>query len=122
MLEFGECRRGRLTGDHLYANMLRIHPQLDGVAVEYAWTGFVAMTRDRMPHVGTVGGAWYATGCNGTGVSLNTWLGHRLGQVVTGQAPPPAFAELEHPAIPMRSWASSYLPLVGRYFALQDRR
>ncbi len=108
--------------EFLYDNMVRIHPQLIGVAVEYAWTGYVAMTLDRLPHVGTVDGAWYATGCNGTGVSLNTWLGDRLGKVVTGQEPPPAFAELKHPAIPLKPLSSSYLPMVGRYFALQDRR
>lgn len=108
--------------EFLYDNMVRIHPQLRGIGVEYAWTGYVAMTLDRLPHVGTVDGAWYATGCNGTGVSLNGWLGHRLGQVVTGQAAPPAFAELPHKPIPLRTITSSYLPFVGRYFALQDRR
>ncbi len=108
--------------EFLYDNMVRIHPQLRGVGVEYAWTGYVAMTLDRLPHVGTVDGAWYATGCNGTGVSLNGWLGHRLGQVVTGQAAPPAFAELVHRPIPLRALSSSYVPFVGRYFALQDRR
>lgn len=108
--------------DFLYDNMVRIHPQLQGVAIDYAWTGFVAMTLDRLPHVGTIDGVWYATGCNGTGVSLNGWLGHRLGRVVTGQAPPPAFAELKHPSIPLKPLSPSYVPLVGRYFALQDRR
>lgn len=108
--------------DFLYDHMVRIHPQLRGVAVDYAWTGYVAMTLDRLPHVGTVDGVWYATGCNGTGVSLNGWLGHRLGQVVTGQAGPPAFAQLRHPVIPFKQFSSSYVPFVGRYFALQDRR
>lgn len=108
--------------DFLYDNMVRIHPQLRDVAVDYAWTGYVAMTLDRLPHVGTINGAWYATGCNGTGVSLNGWLGHRLGQVVTGQAPAPAFAELNHRRIPFKALSSSYVPLVGRYFALQDRK
>ena len=108
--------------DYLYDAMVRIHPQLAGVQIDYAWTGYVAMTLDRLPHVGTVDGAWYATGCNGTGVALNSWLGHRLGQVVTGQAPPPAFAELPHPSIPLKSLSSAYLPLVGKYFGWQDRR
>jgi glycine/D-amino acid oxidase-like deaminating enzyme len=108
--------------DFLYDNMIRIHPQLRGVAVDYAWTGYVAMTLDRLPHVGTIDGVWYATGCNGTGVSLNGWLGMRLGQLVTGQAGPPAFAELRHPVVPFRQLSSSYMPFVGRYFALQDRR
>lgn len=108
--------------DYLYDAMLAIHPQLAGVAVEYAWTGHVAMTLDRLPHVGTSGGAWYATGCNGTGVSLNSWLGARLGKVVTGQEPPPAFAELTHSPIPFKALSASYLPLVGRYLVRQDRR
>jgi glycine/D-amino acid oxidase-like deaminating enzyme len=108
--------------DYLYGEMVRIHPQLAGVAIEFAWTGYVAMTLDRLPHVGTVGGAWYATGCNGTGVSLNGWLGMRLGEVVTGQAPPPAFAELPHAAVPLKALSASYLPLVGRFFMWQDSR
>lgn len=108
--------------DYLYDSMVRIHPQLAGTQIDYAWTGYVAMTLDRLPHVGTVDGAWYATGCNGTGVSLNAWLGYRLGQVVTGQAPPPAFAELKHPSIPLKSLSSAYLPVVGKFFGWQDRR
>ena len=108
--------------DFLYDSMLRLHPQLAGVAVEYAWGGNVAVTLDRLPHVGLVEGAWYATGCNGSGVALNTWLGHRLAEVVTGDAPPPAFAELTHRAIPMRSWRSAYLPVVSRWFAFHDSR
>lgn len=108
--------------DYLYDSMLRIHPQLAGVQIDFAWTGYVAMTLDRLPHVGTINGAWYATGCNGTGVSLNAWLGYRLGQLVTGQAPPPAFAELKHPSIPLKSLSSAYLPVVGKYFGWQDSR
>lgn len=109
--------------DYLYEQMVRFHPVLTGVAVDYAWTGYVAMTVDRLPHVGTTDdGAWFAVGCNGSGVCLNTWLGHRLGQVVTGQASPPAFAELKQPKIPMKSLSPAYLPIVGRYFAATDRR
>lgn len=108
--------------DFLYDRMVAVHPQLAGVAIDFAWTGYVAMTRDRLPHVGTVEGAWYATGCNGSGVCLNTWLGHRLGQVVTAAAPPPAFAELKHPSIPAKSLSPMYVPFVGRYFVWQDSR
>lgn len=108
--------------DFLYRRMVDIHPQLAGVPIRYAWGGHVAMTLDRLPHVGQIDGAWYATGCNGSGVALNTWLGHRLGQVVCGDAPPPACAELRHRPIPIRSLRSAYLPIVGRWFSLQDAR
>jgi glycine/D-amino acid oxidase-like deaminating enzyme len=71
--------------------------------------------------VGQLGGAWYATGCNGSGVALNTWMGHRVAQAIGGEAPPPAFAELAHRPIPLASWRSAYLPVVSRWFAWQDR-
>jgi len=109
------------AADHLTASMREIHPQLRDVAVTHRWGGSVAVTLDRMPHVGQVRGAWYATGCNGSGVALNTWLGHRLGQVVLGQAPPPSFAELKHRPIPLHRFRKLYLPLVGQWFRYQDR-
>ena len=108
--------------DLLYDSMIRIHPQLAGVPVDYAWGGSVAVTLDRMPHAGVHDGAWYATGCNGSGVATNTWLGHRIAQHLTGQAPPPAVSEIRHSAIPAARWSSSYLPVVSRYFAWQDSR
>ncbi len=109
------------AGAYLVESMRRIHPQLGDVAVTHRWGGNVAMTLDRMPHVGQIRGAWYATGCNGSGVALNTWLGHRLAETVLGQAPPPSFAELPHRPIPV-SWARrAYLPVVGRFYAWQDR-
>ena len=108
--------------DFLYDSMVRIHPQLAGVPIDYAWGGSVAVTLDRMPHAGRHDGIWYATGCNGSGVATNTWLGHRIAQTLTGQAEPPAVASLRHAAIPAHRWSSSYLPLVSRWFSWQDSR
>ncbi|MCH9718890.1 MAG: FAD-binding oxidoreductase [Actinomycetia bacterium] len=108
--------------DFLYDAMLQVHPQLTGTPIEYAWGGNIAATVDRMPHVGRIDGAWYATGCNGSGVATNTWLGHQLGMTVAGAASPPAFAQLQHRALPLKSLSPAYLPLVGRWFARQDHR
>jgi glycine/D-amino acid oxidase-like deaminating enzyme len=109
------------AASYLEESMRRIHPQLEGVAVTHRWGGNVAITLDRMPHVGQVRGAWYATGCNGSGVALNTWLGHRLGEVVAHGAAPPSFAQLHHRAIPLHRFRERYLPVVGRWFQHQDR-
>ncbi len=108
--------------DFLYDSMIRLHPQLTGTPIDYAWGGSVAVTLDRMPHAGQHDGIWYATGCNGSGVATNTWLGHRVAQAITGQATPPALAGLRHPAIPVSRWSSAYLPIVSRYFSWQDSR
>lgn len=107
--------------DFLYASMLRVHPQLAGTHVERAWGGNVAITLDRLPHVGRIDGAWYATGCNGSGVALNTWLGARIARHLLGEAPPPSFAELTHRPIPLHRARAAYLPLVGLWFRWQDR-
>jgi glycine/D-amino acid oxidase-like deaminating enzyme len=107
--------------DHLYESMLTVHPQLEGVAVERAWGGLVAVTLDRLPHCGRLDGVWYATGCNGSGVALNTWLGHRMAGAVLGE-PLPAFAELPHRPIPLHALRRAWLPLVSAWFRRQDRR
>ncbi len=107
--------------EFLYASMVAVHPQLAGVAVARVWGGDVAVTLDRLPHVGRLDGAWYATGCNGGGVPLNTWLGMSIGRHLVGDGPPPAFAELPHRPIPLHRWRRVFLPAVGLYYRWQDR-
>lgn len=107
--------------DHLYESMVRVHPQLEGVAVERAWGGLVALTLDRLPHCGRIDGVWYATGCNGSGVALNTWLGHRMAAAIDGE-PMPAFAELRHRPVPLHALRRAWLPILSRWFQRQDRR
>jgi glycine/D-amino acid oxidase-like deaminating enzyme len=106
--------------DFLYESMIRVHPQLTGVAVEHAWGGFVAMTLDRMPHVGQMRDVWFATGCNGSGVALNTWMGRRVAATICGEARPP-FADRPFRPIPLQRMRNAYLPMVGAYFGARDR-
>lgn len=107
--------------DHLYRSLLEVHPQLAGVQVERAWGGLVALTLDRLPHCGRVDGLWYATGCNGSGVALNTWMGHRMARAVCGEPLPP-FAELRHRPIPLHALRRAWLPALSTWYRLQDRR
>ena len=105
----------------LYAEMLRIHPQLRDVTVTHAWGGSVAVTRDRLPHCGRIDGVAYATGCNGTGVALASWFGERAAGWMTGEEDPPAFADLRFAPIPFRSLRRWWLPPAGRVLRLADR-
>jgi glycine/D-amino acid oxidase-like deaminating enzyme len=104
--------------EHLARSMARVYPQLVGTSIECVWGGEVAITLDRMPHCGRVpadgaGSVAYATGCNGTGIALATWFGARAASWLTGEEPPPPFARLPFPAIPLRPLRDAYLPLVG---------
>lgn len=109
------------TAAILHRGMLRVHPQLAGVRVAYAWGGKVGFTFDRMPHVGRTGGVAYAVGCCGSGVAILPWLGERVAEWVGGGAPP-ALAALRFPLVPApyegRAW---FLPLAGEWWKTKDR-
>jgi glycine/D-amino acid oxidase-like deaminating enzyme len=107
--------------DVLYDKLVHIHPQLAGAPVEFAWGGNVAITRDRLPHCGRIDGVAFATGCNGSGVALATWFGFAAAAWLTGAAPPPAFAQLPFPAIPLHALRDRYLPLAGEGLRVLDR-
>jgi glycine/D-amino acid oxidase-like deaminating enzyme len=112
--------------DELHAAMTRVHPQLQGTRVARSWGGNVAITLDRMPHCGRIGvpgggTVAYATGCNGTGVALATWFGARAASWLSGEAPPPAFAQLPFRPIPLHALRELYLPAVGWVLRGMDR-
>ena len=105
----------------LYERMLEIHPQAAGARVEYSWSGKVAMTLDRMPHIGRLGGVMHAVGYSGTGVLMSTYLGTRAAEWLGG-GEPPALARLRFRLVPApyegRPW---FLPIVGEWFRNRDR-
>ncbi len=110
------------TAEILHRGLLRVHPQLAGRRIDYAWGGNVGFTFDRMPHVGrTKDGVTYAMGCCGTGVALMTHLGTAVGKWLAG-GEAPVLAKLKFPLVPApyegRPW---FLPVVGEWFRLQDR-
>jgi len=109
------------TAKLLFRRMLEVHPQLAGYRVEYSWGGKVALTMDRMPHIGRTGGVMFAMGYSGTGVVMSQWLGTRAAEWMGGGAPP-ALAKLPFPLVPApyegRPW---FLPVVGEFFRARDR-
>ncbi|HEX5241185.1 MAG TPA: FAD-binding oxidoreductase, partial [Candidatus Limnocylindrales bacterium] len=110
------------TARLLHRRMVETHPQVADARVEFSWGGKVAITVDRMPHIGRTAGVMYAVGYSGTGVVLSTYLGTRAAEWLGGGAPP-ALAKLRFPIVPApyegRAW---FLPAVGEWFRWQDRR
>ena len=67
--------------------MLQIFPQLDDVAVDYCWGGYIGLTADRMPHVGRLGDrTYFSQGYSGTGVAMSGMCGKILAETIAGQA------------------------------------
>lgn len=104
--------------------MLRVFPQLDDVAIDYAWGGKVAITMNRLPAFGRIGGnILYAQGFSGQGVALTTLAGQVIAEAVAGQAERfDVFADIPTPRFPggpLLRWPSLVLGML--YYSLKDR-
>lgn len=106
----------------LHRMMLAVFPELKDVQVTHAWTGNVAFTFDFLPHIGVQDGIHYAAGCQGSGVAMATWLGHRAALKIAG-ADNEGFAldGLTFPTAPLYNGNPNwFLPLVGGWYRLRD--
>ena len=68
-------------------HMLKIYPQLSGLAIDYAWGGTFANTMSRLPDLGRLApNVFYAQGYTGHGVALATMAGQILAELTAGTA------------------------------------
>ncbi len=109
------------SGRRLYARMASIYPELAKVKITHSWSGKVAMTFDHLPHIGLENGIHFAAGCNGSGVAMMSYLGHRIGAKIAGENTPSAFDGLPFPTRPTYNGNTWFMPLVGGYFKAMDR-
>lgn len=104
--------------------MLRIFPQLAPVPIDYAWGGTLAITMNRLPHLGRLArDVYFAQGYSGHGVSTATLAGQLMAEAVAGTAERfDVFARLPPPAFPggtLLRWPGQVLGML--WFALRDR-
>ncbi len=70
----------------LYADMLKVYPQLEGTRVEYAWSGLMSYGRHKMPQLGKLpNGVWYGMGFGGHGVGPTSLAGDVLSAALMGE-------------------------------------
>ncbi len=75
---------GRLRRS-LADRLRRLLPSLGPLTVDFAWSGIIGLTRDRLPRVFEVeSGLFAALGCNGRGLALSTALGSELAAFLRG--------------------------------------
>ena len=68
-------------------NMLKTFPELQGVKVDYAWTGNFLLTLMRLPQVGRIGSnIYYSQGYSGHGLTCTHLCGKVLSDAIQGQA------------------------------------
>ncbi len=82
--------------------MCRVFPQLQDVKIDFSWGGYVAITRNRAPHIGQMDdGCWFAQGYSGHGMALSGYMGKLLAQAILGDREGIAcFEQIPHKAFP----------------------
>ena len=104
--------------------MLRVFPQLADVRIDHAWSGRLAITRSRLPHVGRIApNCFFVQGFSGHGVALTQIAGKLVAEAVAGTAERfDVLAGLKHRPWPGGRLLRRPLLVLGMlYYALRDR-
>jgi glycine/D-amino acid oxidase-like deaminating enzyme len=109
------------SAPELHGRLLEVFPQLKDVPITHSWTGNVAFTYDRTPHIGQVGGIYYAYGYNGHGLAASSYMGREVAKLMNGDLQDSPFFAIPHPRIPMSGLSDQYLPLLTLWFRVLDR-
>lgn len=103
--------------------MLRVFPQLADVRLDYGWSGFVDITRNRLPDFGQLAPTvFYAQGFSGQGVCLTSLAGKLMAEAISGTAERfDVFARIPHRRFPGgKLLRTPLLVLATLYFRLRD--
>ncbi|MDE1182632.1 FAD-binding oxidoreductase [Paraburkholderia sp.] len=88
--------------EEIRKRMVDVYPQLADVRIEYAWGGFVDVTRNRAPDFGSIDpNYFYVQGFSGHGVALTGIAGRVVAQAMAGESAAfDLFAQLRHARFP----------------------
>ncbi len=113
----------RVSAPRLHAHMTRIFPELASTKISHSWMGFVAFTFDTLPHIGRQqDGIHYCMGYCGSGVSLATYFGAKLGQQLLGKAEGrTALDGIQFQTRPFYTGDPWFLSAAIVYYRLRDR-
>ena len=104
--------------------MLRVFPQLSDAGIDHAWSGRLAITMNRLPHVGRLApNGFFAQGFSGHGVALTQIAGKLIAEAVAGTAERfDVLAGLRHRAFPGGTRLRHPLLVLGMlYYTLRDK-
>ncbi len=103
--------------------MLKVFPQLEDVAIEYAWGGFVDITMSRAPDFGRIQpNIYYLQGFSGHGIALTGVAGKLVAEAIAGQAERfDLFTKLKHREFPGgKLFRTPALVLAMLWYRLRD--
>ena len=110
-------------GAFVRKHIAAVFPSLANTRIDYAWGGAVAVTSNRLPHMGRKGNVFFAHGFSGHGALVTTLAGELIAEAVVGTMERfDVFASLPHSRFPGGKWLARPLATLGLlYYAMRDR-
>jgi taurine dehydrogenase large subunit len=111
--------------DVLLGNLKRKFPPLKDITADYFWGGWVAVTRDFMPHVHHAEGdpsVHYALGYCGSGVAAALHAGRRLAERIGGKAAVFPLLDRPLPRIPFGAFRRLAQRVLFQWYGYLDGR
>lgn len=107
----------------LLATLKRKFPALRDITADYFWGGWVAITRDSMPHIAHAEDdptVHYSLGYCGSGVAAANHAGRRIAEHLAGNRPPLPILSDPMPRIPLAAFRRLTQRLAFMWYRLQD--
>lgn len=103
--------------------MAEVFPQIADAPIDYGWGGAVAVTMNRLPHIGRRGNVFYAHGFSGHGALVTTLAGELIAEAMAGTAERfDVLANLPSKPFPGGKWLRQPLATLGLlYYAMKDK-
>lgn len=104
--------------------MIHTFPSLKNAEISHSWFGNVCFSYDFVSHVGRMAdGVYYSTCCNGNGISMATYLGHRSAEMILGTPGHDRGVVNTHfPQLYFYDGHPWFLPLIGPWYRFLDRQ
>jgi len=106
----------------LRSAMTTLFPELEGLKVEFQWSGLVGMTFNQLPQVGRIDDrTCVCLGYNGVGIAMASLLGGYAVRVLAGESPQLGLidASRQQP-VPFHSLRSPGVRVVAGWYQLLD--
>jgi glycine/D-amino acid oxidase-like deaminating enzyme len=104
--------------------MLKVHPRLRDLKIEFEWSGKIGIVLNRTLTVGRTGdNVYYCQGYSGHGVCASHVMGEIMADAVSGTMERfDLFAGLKHMRTPGPRWLGNQLVALGMlYYRLKDK-
>jgi len=103
--------------------MAEVFPQIADAKIDYGWGGAVAVTMNRLPHIGRRGNIFFAHGFSGHGALVTTLAGELIAEAMAGTAERfDVLANLPSKPFPGGKWLRRPLATLGLlYYAMKDK-